>query len=482
MPPPVPNSAIDRVEGNVAADAANNTDNHRNNVAADAANNADNRRNTENVNNEIDQISATEAAELSARNAAAKMATDTATLLATTTNAEKTQLLATIASLTGQVTSLSSMNTQFIRNSNRNSSSPSPASSPNATNNTAAPANASAAIFQKQQTKHMKSLTVTPTISQLITFLRNAAKLETSGRSPFATPIQAIIAYAEDSAIVEFAKNTANSEITNWTGLCIPSPGPTSCAEDALRASPPRKVGESFDNYYAAYKSILEACIWVRKLYNKDISHDWAYTYHRQWMVNLTIENASMMSAMILPTSTFSDVFTIACRGVDAAIRVGGTVNTTPHFNEKRLNNVDINMERTANIDDIDDKINRATRSLNDMLNAIDTATNTANRRTPSATGSTAGAAAHPPNNASLATAAPPRHLADVTRQLRTGGVTTATKMGTIHRLARKNANIVAPKITIRKHARIGYNKHNHRHLPPINESIPQKQHAIRTR
>jgi hypothetical protein len=136
---------------------------------------------------------------------------------------------------------------------------------PNATNNTAAPANASAAIFQKQQTKHMKSLTVTPTISQLITFLRNAAKLETSGQSPFATPIQAIIAYAEDSAIVEFAKNTANSEITNWTGLCkqilsfcIPSPGPTSCAEDALRASPPRKVGESFDNYYAAYKSILE--------------------------------------------------------------------------------------------------------------------------------------------------------------------------------------------------------------------------------
>jgi hypothetical protein len=145
MPPPVPNSAIDRVEGNVATDAANNTDN-RNNVAVDAANNADNRRNTENVNNEIDPISATEAAELSARNAAAKMATDTATLLATTTNAEKTQLLATIASLTGQVTSLSSMNTQFIRNSNRNSSSPSPASSPNATNNTAAahpPSNAS---------------------------------------------------------------------------------------------------------------------------------------------------------------------------------------------------------------------------------------------------------------------------------------------------------------------------------------------------
>jgi hypothetical protein len=309
---PAPNSANDRAEGNVAADAANNTDNlnkvavdaanntdncnnvaadaanntdNRNNAAADAANNADNRRNTENVNNEIDPISATEAAERSARNAAAKMAADTTSLLTTTTNAEKTQLLATIASLTRQVTSLSSMTTQFIRNSNRNSSSPSPASSPNATNNTAAPANASSAIFQKQQTKHMKSLTVTPTISQLITFLRNAAKLETSGRSPFATPIQAIIAYAKDSAIVDFAKNTVNSELTNWTGLCkqilsfcVPSPGPTSCAEDALRASPPRKVGESFDNYYAAYKSILEACIWVRKLYNKDISH-------RQWMV-----------------------------------------------------------------------------------------------------------------------------------------------------------------------------------------------------
>jgi hypothetical protein len=195
VPLSVPNSAIDRVEGSVVDDAANNADNrdnvvvdaanadNRNNVVVDAANNADNRRNAENVNNEIDLISATEVAALGARNAAAKMAANTATLLATTTNTEKTQLLATIASLTGQVTSLSSSNTQFIRNSNRNSSSASPAGSTNATNNTAAPANASAAIFQKQQTKHMKSLTVTPTISQLVTFLRNAAKLETSGRT-----------------------------------------------------------------------------------------------------------------------------------------------------------------------------------------------------------------------------------------------------------------------------------------------------------
>jgi hypothetical protein len=217
MPPPVPNSAIDRVEGSVAADAAN-ADN-RNNVIPSAANNADNRRNIENVNSEIDPISATEAADLSARNAAARMATDTTALLATTTSAKKTQLLATIASLTGQVTSLSSSNTQFIRNSNRNSSSASPAGSTNDTNNTAAPANASAAIFQKQQTKHMKSLTVTPTISDLITFLRTAAKFETPGRSPFATPIQAIVAYAKDSAIVYFAETTANSEITNWIGL-----------------------------------------------------------------------------------------------------------------------------------------------------------------------------------------------------------------------------------------------------------------------
>jgi hypothetical protein len=37
----------------------------------------------------------------------------------------------------------------------------------------------------------------------------------------------------------------------------------------------------------------------------------------------------------------------------------------------------------------------------------------------------------------------------------------------------------VAPKITIRKNARIGYNKH--RHLP-IDESISQKKHAIRAR
>jgi hypothetical protein len=43
------------------------------------------------------------------------MATDNANLLATTTSAEKTQLLATIASLTGQVTSLSSMRVHLVR-------------------------------------------------------------------------------------------------------------------------------------------------------------------------------------------------------------------------------------------------------------------------------------------------------------------------------------------------------------------------------
>jgi hypothetical protein len=45
-------------------------------------------------------------------------------------------------------------------------------------------------------------------------------------------------------------------------------------------------------------------------------------------------------------------------------------------------------MEHNVNMDNIDDKINRATRNLNDMLNVIDTATtNTTNRNTPSATG-----------------------------------------------------------------------------------------------
>jgi hypothetical protein len=175
VPSPAPNSANNRVEGNVAADAANNTDNC-NNVTADATNYVDNSDNTENVNSEIVTVSDTEAAELSARNAAAKMAADTTTLVSTTTNAEKTHLLATIASLTGQVTSLSRSNTQFILNSNRNSSSASPAGLTNATNNTAVPANASIAIFQKQQTKHTKSLTVTPMISNLITFLRTAVR------------------------------------------------------------------------------------------------------------------------------------------------------------------------------------------------------------------------------------------------------------------------------------------------------------------
>jgi hypothetical protein len=45
---------------------------------------------------------------------------------------------------------------------------------------------------------------------------------------------------------------------------------------------------------------------------------------------------------------TFANVFTIACRGVEPAIRAGGSENTTPHFNEERLTNVNFNVERTA--------------------------------------------------------------------------------------------------------------------------------------
>jgi hypothetical protein len=144
---------------------------------------------------EISDISATEAAELSAKNAAAKHTTDTAALLATTTSAEKSQLLATIASLTGQVTSLSSFNTQLIRH-NRVPTSANPAVSSSMLNNTPSTANANATIFQKQQTKQIKPLSITPSISECVAFLRNLAELETTGRGAFTTSIQAVVAYA----------------------------------------------------------------------------------------------------------------------------------------------------------------------------------------------------------------------------------------------------------------------------------------------
>jgi hypothetical protein len=125
----------------------------------------------------------------------------------------------------------------------------------------------------------------------------------------------------EDSTVVEYAKSITQFEFSNWiwTGLCqqvmnhsFTSPVPSASAEEALRTCPPRKVGESFDAYYKTYKELLKACIWVRKLYNKDVSHDWVDTYHRQWMVNLKFANASVLSAMIMPNSTFANVFTIA--------------------------------------------------------------------------------------------------------------------------------------------------------------------------
>jgi hypothetical protein len=93
---------------------------------------------------------------------------------------------------------------------------------------------------------------------------------------------------------------------------------------------------------------LLEACIWVRKLYNKEVINDLADTYHHQWMVNLKFSTTSVLSAMIMPNSTFVNVLTIVCSGVEPAIRDGGFENTAPHFNEERLTNVNFNVERTA--------------------------------------------------------------------------------------------------------------------------------------
>jgi hypothetical protein len=70
----VPNSANILVDNNVTTDAAN----------------TDNLASIDNANSDISTISTTEAAELSARNAAAKIGADTAALLTVAKNAIKT--------------------------------------------------------------------------------------------------------------------------------------------------------------------------------------------------------------------------------------------------------------------------------------------------------------------------------------------------------------------------------------------------------
>jgi hypothetical protein len=56
-------------------------------------------------------------------------------------------------------------------------------------NNTPPHASTSTTIFQKQQTKQIKPLSIMPLISESVAFLCNLAKLETTGRTAFTTSI-----------------------------------------------------------------------------------------------------------------------------------------------------------------------------------------------------------------------------------------------------------------------------------------------------
>jgi hypothetical protein len=223
------------------------------------------------------------------------------------------------------------------------------------------------ALFHKMQAKSIKPLAVTPNVTDLITFIRSIEKLATNTAQPYQDPLGAIAAYAEDAAIAAIAKEATSFGLVGWGNTlrrifehCIKAPGPTSMAEEVLRSCPPHKPSQSIDDYYAYFKNTLENAIWVRKLYSQDVSNNWAYSFHVQWVLNLNVAPsiAAVLSALVTPISTFADVYNTACQGVTPSERDGNAVHldrfsnieTSPTSQEQqfqdRFNRIEIDNEK----------------------------------------------------------------------------------------------------------------------------------------
>jgi hypothetical protein len=205
----------------------------------------------------------------------------------------------------------------------------------NAANSISAATNAGA-MFHKMQAKSIKPLAVAPNVTELISFVRSTERLATNGDHPYSLPLQAIMAYAEDASVSAIAKDATDFTSTTWIttvrrifNLCIAAPGAASRAESALRSFPTRQQAQSIDAYYASYKSVLENTVWVRKLYSKDVSTNWSYPHHVKWVVNLNVQSAFTLSALVQPSFTFADVYNTACQALSPSERAGG--NTPKH-------------------------------------------------------------------------------------------------------------------------------------------------------
>jgi hypothetical protein len=160
--------------------------------------------------------------------------------------------------------------------------------------------------------------------------------LATNTAQPYQDPLGAIAACAEDAAIAAIAKEATNFGIIGWGNTlrrifeqCIKAPGPTSMVEAVLRPCPPRKPSQSIDDYYAYFKNTLKNAVWVRKLYSQDVSNNWAYSFHVQWVLNLNVAPsiAAVLSALVTPLSTFADVYNTTCQGVTPSAHDGNAVH-----------------------------------------------------------------------------------------------------------------------------------------------------------
>ena len=180
--------------------------------------------------------------------------------------------------------------------------------------------------------------------------------------------------YAIADAAPDFTSATFDTTCRAILVHCISAPGESASAEEKLRNCPPRRNGESFDHYYARFQTDLETCVFARTLFGETTASGWSFNYYRQWVLNLNVADAYMLSSLVSTTSTFAEVFAAVCRSVQPNVRAGFEGQATPP--QERLTNIATSTPPTPPVPDFTAAFANMQATVSDQMSRMDTKLN----------------------------------------------------------------------------------------------------------
>jgi hypothetical protein len=141
-----------------------------------------------------------------------------------------------------------------------------------------------------------------------------------------------------------------------------------------LRCCPPRATIESFDAYYKRFQTIFGTSFWIRDLFGETSSASWAFNHYRQWVLNLNVLEAYMLSTLVGTTTTFPSVFAAVCGGVSPAVRAGGA--TPAAVTHNHLTNINTGQQSVVPAtpafgDQLDAMQNRLQAKFSDQMSSM---------------------------------------------------------------------------------------------------------------